>query len=129
MRNSAAAMAAGAAAADDEDRLSGGQLADPLGHLVERDEPGAGHVGLDVLVGLAHVEQEGAGGQAVRQLIDADLGHSHVCRLAMQVRRRVRVRHRSRRHRHLDSVQLGEGTAHGPLAGVVERHRSPGGSG
>src|SRR5207245_11413276 len=55
----------GASPADpavDVDRTVGGDLADPLGHLAEGDEPGPGDALGGVLVGLTHVDEDGAAG-------------------------------------------------------------------
>ena len=56
-----------------------GSSLEPLGHVVQRDEAGAGDVALDVLLGLADVDEHRAAGSrdAVGQLVDGDLADRH----------------------------------------------------
>src|SRR5690606_20738831 len=69
--------AASAGAADHVDGLVGGELAQPVGDLAERDESGAGRVALLVLVGLADVEQRRAGVELVAEGGDVDFRDLH----------------------------------------------------
>src|SRR5690606_24980881 len=71
------APAPGPGGADDVDRAVGGQVVEAVGHRGQRDQHGPRHVGGDVLVGLAHVDERRAVAPQPGELGDVDLRHLH----------------------------------------------------